>query len=157
MPDPSQTRSTVALEDFFTGRLQGWGVTIGRLGGLRNRFTLQAEGAWNPQRRILSLKETYVFDDGHIDELDWRIIKDSDNRYEGFEDRIFGSARGLQDFAEFRWKYRRAVTRRNGSPMRLGFDDRFFFHDRDHMTAYASLTKFGFEVATLHAFYERSG
>ncbi|QLF71534.1 DUF3833 family protein (plasmid) [Peteryoungia desertarenae] len=148
--------SSVLLEEFFSGRLQGWGLTLGRFGGEKNRFTLQAEGEWNPVSRTLKLYETYFFDDGHQDDLTWKIIKSSGKDYQGFETRIAGSARGIQNDSLFCWKYRRDVPGKDGSSTRLGFNDRFFFHDEHHMTAHASLTLLGVEVATLHAFYQRA-
>ena len=143
------------LEEFFSGRLRGWGTTIGRMGGLQNRFTIDAEGTWDPSANVLSLKETYVFDDGHTDILTWTILKRGEDEYEGRETLIDGNAIGEQAGYAFHWQYHREVPAADGSKTKFGFDDWFLMHDAAHMSAHASLTKLGIEVATLNAFYEK--
>ena len=97
------------LETFFSGTLRGWGVTIGRLGGLQNRFTVDARGRFDPGTKVLTLREDYFFDDGHSDTLSWTIRKREDNRYEGHETLIDGVAEGEQAGSAFRWQYARDV------------------------------------------------
>lgn len=143
------------LEDFFSGSLKGWGVTLSRLGGLQNRFSIEAEGNFDAAAHVLSLKEVYTFDDGHTDSLTWTIIKRSDDTYEGRETLIEGTADGKQAGNAFRWHYHRDVPAADGSKTRFGFTDFFFLHDPLHMSAHASLTKLGIEVATLNVFYEK--
>jgi hypothetical protein len=103
------------LEEFFSGSLRGWGVTLGRLGGLQNRFTIQAEGRWDARAHTLALKETYTFDDGHIDTLTWTIIKRGDGVYEGRETLIEGLAHGEQAGNAFHWRYHRNVPSTDGT------------------------------------------
>lgn len=143
------------LENFFSGRLRGWGVTLGRMGGLNNRFTIEAAGRWDASANTLSLNELYTFDDGHQDHLTWTIIKRGEGSYEGRETLIDGDASGQQAGNAFRWKYTREVPSAEGSKTKFGFDDWFYLHDENHMTAHASMTKLGVEFATLNAFYER--
>ncbi|CAN7694358.1 DUF3833 family protein [Rhizobium sp. LjRoot30] len=143
------------LEDFFSGRLRGWGIVLTRMGNLQNRFSIEAEGRWEASANTLSLKETYFFDDGHQDHLTWTIIKRSPSEYDGRETLIEGTAKGEQTGNAFHWTYHREVPASDGSKARFGFDDWFFLHDKNRMTANASLTKFGIQVATLNAFYER--
>ncbi|KQV38890.1 MULTISPECIES: DUF3833 family protein [unclassified Rhizobium] len=74
---------TFVLEEFFSGDLKGWGTTLRRMGGLQNRFSIDAQGVWDPSANVLSLKEMYTFDDGHSDVLTWTIIKRDEGKYEG--------------------------------------------------------------------------
>ena len=143
------------LEEFFSGHLRGWGITLGRMGGFQNRFSIEAHGTWDPSANVLSLKETYTFDDGHTDVLTWTIIKRGDGEYDGRETLIDGTAKGDQRGNAFRWQYHREVPAADGSKSNIGFDDWFFLHDGEHMSAHASLTKLGIELATLNAFYEK--
>lgn len=145
------------LEEFFSGTLRGYGMTIGRLGGFQNRFTIDARGRFDPAANVLSLKEDYFFDDGHSDTLSWTILKRGENRYEGRETLIDGVAEGEQAGCAFRWQYARDVPDADGAKTRFGFDDWFILHDEKHMSVHASLTKLGVEVATIDAFYERVG
>ena len=144
------------LEEFFSGRLKGWGLTLGRMGGLQNRFTIEAEGRWDATANTLVLKETYAFDDGHHDILTWTIIKRDEGTYEGRESLVDGTASGEQAGNAFRWQYSREVPNADGTKTKFGFDDWFFLHDDGaHMSAHASLTKLGIEFAALSVFYER--
>nr|WP_286194919.1 DUF3833 family protein [Agrobacterium sp. Ap1] len=151
----SETAPAFVLEEFFSGSLRGWGVSLGRMGGLKNRFSIEAEGRWDAQANTLSLKEVYSFDDGHHDFLTWTIINRGEGAYEGRETLIDGTADGEQFGNTFRWKYTREVPAADGTKTKFGFDDWFYLHDKDHMTAHASMTKVGIEFATLTAFYER--
>jgi hypothetical protein len=145
------------LEEFFSGSLRGYGMTIGRLGGFQNRFTIDARGRFDASANVLSLTEDYFFDDGHSDRLTWTILKRDKGRYEGRETLIDGAAEGEQSGCAFRWQYSRDVPQADGSKTRFGFDDWFILHDERHMSVHASLTKLGVEVATLEAFYEKVG
>lgn len=143
------------LEDFFHGKLKGWGTTLSRFGALENRFRIEAEGIYDPAAHTLALRETYTFDDGHIDTLVWTIIKRSDTTYEGREALIEGLAEGTQSGAAFQWRYARAVPDKDGEKTSFGFNDWFWLIEPDVMVAHASLTKLGIEVATLNAFYQK--
>ena len=153
--DFANQRPLFVLENFFSGSLRGWGITLGRIGGLQNRFTIEAEGRYDASANTLSLKEIYSFENGHQDILTWTIINRGDGVYEGRERLIDATATGRQSGSAFQWRYHRAVPTADGSKTKYGFNDWFFLHDEDHMTAYASLTKLGIEFASIQAFYER--
>lgn len=155
LQDFADRESKFILEEFFSGTLRGYGMTIGRLGGFQNRFTIDARGRFDGSANVLSLTEDYFFDDGHSDTLAWTILKRGENRYEGRETLIDGTAYGEQAGCAFRWQYSRDVPDADGSKTRFGFDDWFILHDERHMSVHASLTKLGLEVATIEAFYER--
>jgi hypothetical protein len=155
--DFANQRPLFVLEDFFSGPVRGWGITLSRMSNLQNRFMIEAEGRWDASANTLLLTETYSFDDGHRDFLTWTIINRGEGKYEGRETLIDGTAEGQQAGNAFRWKYHREVPAADGSKTRFGFDDWFFLHDERHVSAHASLTKMGIEFATLSAFYERVG
>jgi hypothetical protein len=143
------------LEKFFSGKLEGWGYTVSRFNTLQNQFKILAKGKWDASISTLSLKETYTFDDGHKDVLNWTIVKRSGSEYEGREDRIDGAAKGEQAGNAFHWAYRREVPDNEGKTSSLGFDDWFWLQQPDVMVAHASMTKLGIEVARLSAFYRK--
>lgn len=125
------------------------------MGNLQNRFTIGADGRYDASANTLSLKETYLFEGGHRDVLAWTIINRGYGRYEGRVMLIDGTADGRQNGNAYQWKYSREVPAADGSKTKFGFNDWFFLHDENHMTAHASLTKLAIEFATLQAFYER--
>ncbi|MFP3547430.1 DUF3833 family protein [Rhizobium sp. SIMBA_035] len=103
------------LEEFFSGRLEGWGVTLSRFESFRNQFRIEAEGKCDQASNALTLREIYTFDDGHVDTLNWTILKKDDRTYEGRETRIEGTAHGEQAGNAFHWKYGREVPVEGGS------------------------------------------
>lgn len=143
------------LEEFFSGRLRGWGVTLTRFESFQNQFRIEAQGSWDASTRTLVLREIYTFDDSHVDTLTWTILKKDAATYEGREARIDGGADGEQAGNAFHWKYTRDVPAADGSSAKIGFDDWFWLQDEKIMIAHASLTKLGVEVATLNAFYQK--
>jgi hypothetical protein len=154
--DFSDTQPTMKLEEFFSGRIQGWGYTMTRLGALQNQFKIDAEANWDPVENVLSLNEVYQFDDGHEDRIDWSIRRLSESRYEGREAAIDGVAIGDQQGNAFNWQYSREVPEKDGSVTKLTFDDWFWLQSPNVMVAFASIQKFGIEVARLSAFYIKS-
>jgi hypothetical protein len=153
--DFATTTPVFRLEEFFHGKLKGWGTTLSRFGTLENRFTIEVEGIYDPAAQSLALKEIYAFDDGHTDTLIWTIIKRSDTGYEGREALIDGLAEGSQAGSAFNWTYTRAVPAKDGSKTSFRFADWFWLIEPNVMVAHASLTKLGIEVARLSAFYQK--
>lgn len=145
----------LALERFFEGRTQGWGVMQSRFGTFQQQFRIEATGRWDAGAQTLRLTETYTFDDGHLDKLEWTIRKRDGGRYEGAEPRIDGTAQGEQAGNAFHWTYTRRVPAKDGSESSNGFDDWFWLQDEQTLIARASVTKLGVEVATLSVFYRK--
>jgi hypothetical protein len=156
MPARSQSEAKkFRLEKFFRGRCEGNGYTVSRSGSLQNKFRIEAEGNWDAKTNTLSLKEEYLFGDGHIDILKWSIIKRSETRYVGKEDRIDGEADGDEDEQSFRWRYVRSVPAKDGTSSKIRFDDHFWPQGENTLLVYASLTKFGIEVGRISAVYRK--
>lgn len=143
------------LEEFFAGKLKGWGFTVSRFGNFQNSFRIDAQAHWHVAANTLKMTEFYKFDDGHNDPLDWTIVKKSDEEYEGFEKSIEGSAIGEQRGNAFHWRYSRNVPDKDGSTSSLGFDDWFWLIEPNVLCASASITKLGIEVARLSGFYQK--
>ena len=153
--DFDNKRPILVLEQFFDGTSKGWGIVQSRSGTLQRQFQIEAVGRWVEAERTLYLTETYRFDDGQIDRLEWRIRRLEDNRYEGNEPRLLGSAAGDQAGNAFHWRYRRNVPSKDGD-YNMTFDDWFWLQPGDVLIARASLTKLGFEVGTMSVFYQKT-
>ena len=143
------------LERFFAGHLSGWGIQESRLGKLQSKFKIKARGVWDASSKTLSLKETYTFDDGHLDTLDWQIVKVSASEYVGHETRIEGEAKGRSDGGVFTWRYSRRVPAKGGDETSFDFHDKFYLIDANSLVARASVSRLFFEVATMSVFYSR--
>ena len=143
----------LVLEEFFAGRVEGWGILQSRFGTLRRQFRIEAEGEWDAGTRTLRLTETWRFDDGEEDVLDWTIRRTGPRSYEGHEPSLIGPARGTQAGNAFRWTYRRQAPSTGGT--RLFFDDWFWLQQGGVLIARASVQRFGLEIATMSVFYRR--
>ena len=112
-------------EHFFAGDLQGWGLEVGPLGGIGRRLQVTATGRFDEATQTLNLDETYRFDDGHVDRLEWRIRKLADHSYEAREARLAEPGEGKAAGSAFQLTYRRDVPQTDGSSTTLSFDDWF--------------------------------
>ncbi len=140
-------------EDFLAARLEGWGVLERITGGLQMRFTVQAEGRFDGAE--LAFRETWTFDDGHVDTLNWRIRPVGDGRYVGAEYRLDGQAEGDQAGCAFHWRYSRDVPQKDGSSMKLNFNDWFYRIDDRVVMAKGTAGRLGVPFATAHVVYRR--
>lgn len=146
----------LTLEAFFQGNSRGSGVVENRFGGWQRQFTIAASGSWNATTRTLDLSETYTFDDGQIDCLQWRIQRLAGEYYEGREPTLVGAARGEQSGNAFHWAYSRRVPAKDGSETSISFDDWFWLQQDGTLVARAFLNRFGFQIATMSVFYRTS-
>jgi hypothetical protein len=154
--DFSHTHPVFKPEEFLTGRLQGWGIIEPTIGKPVRRVTVDASGAWDANRRVLRLDETWRFDDGHVDRLRWRIRRDVGEQYAGHEDRLKGEAQGVQAGAAFHWRYTRDVPQKNGNSVTLDFDDWFWRIDECTVMIKGTAGRFGLPFATAHLTYRKT-
>lgn len=79
---------------FLTGDLEGWGVLENPLGTLKSRYAIKANGRWDGGAQTLMFTETWLFDHGMEETLNWRIRKVEPGRYTGLEAKVEGQAVG---------------------------------------------------------------
>ena len=142
-------------EHFFDGRLEGWGVLEGPTGAVQKRFTVAAEGRSFASEGVIRFRETWTFDDGHVDTLNWEIRRAGDGRYSGSEDRSEGEAEGEQAGCAFHWRYTRDTPQPDGKSMKLNFDDWFVRIDEDGFMAKGTAGRLGLPFATAHVTYRK--
>ena len=140
-------------EDYFDGRLEGWGVLERPTGGIQKRFTVAAEG--RSFAGGVDYTETWTFDDGHVDTLHWRIRAEGDGRYSGVEDRSEGEAEGEQAGCAFHWEYTRDTPQPDGKSMKLNFEDWFVRIDDTAVVAKGTAGRLGLPFATAHVTYRK--
>jgi len=140
-------------EAFFDGRMEGWGVLEGPTGALQKRFTVAAEG--RAEGGVIRYRETWTFDDGHVDTLNWEIRPQGGDRYGGTEDRSEGEAEGRRAGCAFHWQYTRDTPQPDGKSLKLNFDDWFFQIDQTVVVAKGTAGRLGLPFATAHVTYRR--
>ncbi|WP_292037122.1 MULTISPECIES: DUF3833 family protein [unclassified Brevundimonas] len=153
LSDFADTTPEYRPEIFLNARLEGWGVLERITGGLQQRFTVRAQGRFDGE--TLEFSETWSFDDGHVDRLNWRIRPVGDGRYVGDEDRLDGQAEGDQAGCAFHWRYSRDVPQKDGSSTRLNFNDWFYRIDETAVMAKGAAGRLGVPFATVHVLYRR--
>jgi hypothetical protein len=142
-------------ETFFAGSLRGWGLLESLLGGLQKRFVVQAQGEWDRGTQIVSFTETWTFDNGRSDTLQWKIRKLGPGRYSGHEARIEGEAKGEQAGYAFHWAYSRNTPQDDGKTALLNFDDWFYRIDDQVAIVSASAGRAGIPFSIVHATYRK--
>ncbi|CCD95922.1 conserved hypothetical protein [Bradyrhizobium sp. ORS 375] len=142
-------------ERFFHGRLEGWAVLESLIGGLLKRATITAEGQWDEAKQVVQFVETYRFDDGHEDTLNWAIKKLGPGKYNGSEPHLEGEAEGDQAGCAFHWRYTRETPQSDGKTTKLNFDDWFYLIDDNACIVRGTAGRAGLPFATAHVTYRR--
>jgi hypothetical protein len=142
-------------EEFFVGKLEGWAVFESLVGGLQKRATISAAGEWDIASQAVAFAETYTFDDGHTDTLNWTIRKLADGKYTGRESLLDGDADGEQAGCAFHWKYTRDTPQAGGKNTKLNFDDWFYRIDDRACIVRGSAGRAGLPFATAHVTYRK--
>lgn len=153
--DFAGTGPAMTPETYLTGRLEGWAVLEGPLGGLQRRAAFKAEGSYDPTARIVSFTETWTFDDRQVDTLRWRIHVLGDGHYSGVEPSLHGEAKGEQAGCAFHWVYTRDVPSPDGETHRLDFDDWFYRIDETGVIVRGAAGRLGLPFATAHVTYRK--
>jgi hypothetical protein len=149
------TKPEFLPEEFFVGRLEGWAVFESLVGGLQKRATISAVGEWDIARQAVTFTETYTFDDGHRDTLNWIIRRGADGKYTGDETLLDGEANGEQVGCAFHWKYTRDTPQSGGKKTKLNFDDWFYRIDERVCIVRGSAGRAGLPFATGHVTYRK--
>lgn len=153
--DFEKTSPLFKPEQFFTGQLRGWAILEGPLGGLQRRATLIADGMTVDGGAIVAFSETWTFDDGHVDTLNWRIRRLADGRYEGLEPTVEGKAEGDVSGCAFHWTYTRNVPGKDGDATKRNFDDWFFRIDERGTMVKGTAGRLGLPFLTLVVTYQK--
>lgn len=153
--DFAGTSPILLPEEYLAGELEGWGLVERLTGGLQQRFTVKAHGELDRPARILRFSETWTFDDGRTDVLNWRIHVQDDGQYSGEEPRVEGRAQGQSSGCAFQWRYSRETPLSDGKSMLLNFNDWFYRIDEKVVMVRGSAGRAGVPFSILHATYRR--
>ena len=144
----------LAIEDYFNGRVEAYGLFEDRFGTLRRQFTVTIDGTWDGE--VLVLDERFAYSDGETDRRVWTIRKKGPHLYEGAADDIIGTATGESYGNALNWRYTMDLKVGDGS-LRVRFDDWMFLLTQDVMMNRAKVSKFGIEIGTVTlAFVKRA-
>ncbi len=138
------------IEKYFTGNVKAWGVLQNRSGKVTRQFIANLKGTWDGNQLIL--KEKFNWDDGEIQDREWKINKIDEHNYEGTAGDVVGKAIGYSYGPAFKFEYVLLVPVK-GRELKITFDDWLFKQDEKVAINRATMTKFGFKLAELTVFF----
>ena len=94
------------------------------------------------------LDEIFNWDDGEIQNRQWKINKIDEHNYEGTAGDVVGKAKGFSYGPAFKFEYVLLVPVK-GKELKITFDDWIFMQDEKVAINRAKMTKFGIRVADL--------
>lgn len=134
------------LEDYFTGRLQAWGMFQDRNGRVKRQFTVAIVGTMKDGELVL--QEDFVYRDGERDQRIWRIRRVGDHQYVGRADDVIGIARGEQYGNALNWHYDLQLEVR-GKTYQVHLNDWMFLQDERVMINRAVMSKWGIRLGEI--------
>ena len=143
-PDAYQTeKPALALDKYFNGTLDAWGMFQDRSGKVIKRFTVVMRCNWVGDTGTLD--EDFTYSDGTKEKRIWTIKKHADGRYTGTADDVLGVAQGLASGNALNWKYVLKLPV-DGKVIEVDFDDWMYLVDDRVMLNRAVMSKFGFRL-----------
>ena len=139
-------------EAYFPGQTRVWGVFYDRSGTVRRQFVADVEGRLEGD--VLILDESFQFKDGATDTRVWRIRKIGEGRYEGTAGDVIGTAeiRTAGQAMNLNYDVELEV---GDETYQVHFDDWLILQPDDVVMNRATVTKFGFTVGELIAFFKK--
>jgi hypothetical protein len=147
------TLPKVAFDKFFNGDIRGWGILQNRSGRVTRRFDVTMHCSWSGDQG--TLKEHFSFYDGQNQERTWKVHRLTDGTFEGTAGDIDGKATGKTSGSAIAWQYTMDVPV-DGSTYKINFDDWMFYMNGDVIINRSYLKKFGFTVAELTIFMQKT-
>ena len=144
--DFKDKKPRLIIEDYLSGEVKAWGILQNRSGKVTRQFSATLNGKWDGSQLILD--ETFNWDDGEIQNRQWKINKIDEHNYEGTAGDVVGKAKGFSYGPAFKFEYVLLVPVK-GKEMKITFDDWIFMQDEKVAINRAKMTKFGIRVADL--------
>ena len=145
-------KPALALERYFNGTLDGYGMVQDRGGRVLRRFHVVVEARW--EAGSATLDERFEWSDGERQRRVWTIRPAGAGRWTGSAPDVVGEAHGTVSGNALNWKYVLAVPI-DGSVWNLDFDDWMHLIDDRVMLNRATMSKFGVRVGEVTLSFTR--
>ncbi len=145
---------TFAPERFFLGSTQGGGLVRDLAGRLIDRCQISTQGWWDDKREAMYFDETFLYESGRADIMNWTVAPDHDGRMIAALAGSPAPVRVWTDGDDYRIRFRR----RGETPLPsiyLTFDTRFSVMAPDSVLKVARVKLFGVTLGVLTAFHRR--
>ena len=144
--DYKNDKPTMVLEDFFNGKIDGYGMLQSRSGKVKRRFHVVIDG--KVVNGTITLDESFEWSDGEKQKRVWTITKTADGKYEGRAGDVVDKADGKVAGNAVNWAYTLAVPI-DGSTYHFTMDDWMYLISDKVLLNVTQMSKFGFRVGTL--------
>ena len=144
--DFKDQKPRLVIEEYLKGEVKAWGILQNRSGKVTRQFSAVLNGKWDGKQLILD--EVFNWNDGEIQNRQWKINKINDHNYEGTAGDVVGKAKGYSYGPAFKFEYVLLIPVK-GKEIKITFDDWIFKQDDRVAINRATMTKFGFKVAEL--------
>ena len=154
-PDVARYRAEqpmLDMQQYFNGRVDGWGVFTDRGGRVVKRFTVAMDCRWSGDEGVLD--EDFAYSDGTRQRRVWRVRKLADGRYAGRADDVVGEARGQAAGNALHWQYTLALPV-DGRVWEVQMDDWMFLVDREVLLNRTAMRKFGIHLGDVTLSFRR--
>ena len=151
--DSAMAEPAFDLPGYFTGHTRAWGQFQDRFGKVRRRFTVDIDGTWNGD--VLTLNESFLYDDGATETRIWTLRRSDDNTWVGYADGVLGEATGQIAGNAFNWRYVFDLPIGDGKTLHVAFDDWLWRQDERVVINRAYLSKFGVALGEVLIFFTK--
>jgi hypothetical protein len=151
LSDYGGNRPVFDLASYFSGTVDGWGMVQNRGGKVTQRFSVLIEGRL--EGNLLTLDESFEYDDGRRERKTWRLVKDGD-RYTGRREDTVGEGEGRQQGNAFNIRYVLRVPV-EGRTWDIDMDDWMYLIDDKTVLNRTRMSKFGFRVGEVSVAFRK--
>ena len=140
-------RPLLDLRQYFSGRVEGWGMFQDRSGKVLKRFHVVIDAKW--QGDTGTLDERFTWSDGeqggNPPRRVWTLRDTGGGRFIGTAGDVVGEALGVTAGNALRWRYVLALPV-DGKVIHVDFDDWMFLVDDQVMLNRSLMSKYGFAL-----------
>lgn len=156
--DFAQAQDPLAFrpDHFFLAPTRGGGVVRDRFGRIIDRCEVTTEGRWDHSHGALHFDETFAYENGRTDTLNWAFGPDAQGRLTASEASVTSKVRGWADGQDYRVKFKRYGM----APLdktELLYDARFTLVEPDMALKTVRLKLFGVTLGVMTAYHRRVG
>lgn len=142
-----KTTPTLDMHEFFSGKIDGWGMFQGRNGEVRKRFYVDIN-ATHEGDNVIVLDEKFSWADGSKSQRIWRLTEQSDGVWVGTAGDVIGEATGEVVGNTLHWNYVLALPVEDKT-YQVDFDDWMYLINDDVMLNRSVMKKFGVELGNV--------
>lgn len=150
--DYASERPVLDLQQYFNGRVDGWGVFTDRSGRVVKRFTVVMQCSWQGNEGVLD--EDFTYSDGTKQRRVWKLSKLPGGRFSGRADDVVGEALGQTAGNALNMKYTLALPV-DGRTWEVQMDDWMYLVDDKTVLNKTSMSKFGIHLGEVTLSFKR--